>query len=419
MISISRSALLGFGMFVLMGLIFVGSIHIIRPETKILLRTLMYAPIILIVVTSFRKYISWRPNWSTLILVAHASIYFLAAIAGRNLWQGVSGFINGPLLMLLLILSLIIYYRDRGPRNLLLTGLFFSTVLSLTSVAITFGLLNVDYYSYQDNELIGASGEATFSRVTGVYANPNTLGILFSLQVALLCFYLKIADGKLMKVMSTAMLAATVLGVLATASRASILMTLLVIFAYIFTATDLKTKMYFFAIMFGFAALSIVFNDYTFLIQRLSSDALTGRDEVWRKAFSIISQNPYFGLGPGQSNFKGPDGIVVSAHNYYIQLAVESGVIATGIFILFLAYILIISFKKIVISGRVDAPMQFCFAYFVGLFAHQIFEVSGFSSYSIQGIVFIIAAAYVCSKTSTDVRRSVFTPGPYQPSVPR
>lgn len=406
-------------MFVLMGLIFVGSMHIIRPETKSLLRTLMYAPILLIVATSFRKYVSRKPTWSTLILVAHASIYFLAAVAGRNLWQGVSGFVNGPLLMLLLILSLIIYYRDKGPRNLLLNGLFFSMVLSLTSVAIIFGLLNVNYYSYQDNELIGASGEAAFSRVTGVYANPNTLGILFSLQVALLCFYLKISDGKLIRLISTVLLAATVLGVLATASRASILMALLVISAYIVTATSLKTKMYFFAVLAGFGALSILLNDYTFLVQRLSSSALTGRDEVWRKAFFIVSQNVYFGLGPGQSNFRGPDGFVVSAHNYYIQLAVESGVIATGIFIIFLIYILIVSFKKIVIAGRVDASMQFCFSYFVGLYAHQIFEVSGFSSYSIQGIVFIIAAAYVCSKTTNDNRNSEFIRGSYQASAAR
>ena len=417
MMSISRSTLLGFGMFVLMGLIFFSSIQIIRPETKILLRTLMYLPIILIVLTSFRKYTSWKSTWVIWVFIAHTSIYFLAAIAGGSLWQGIAGFINGPLLMLLLILSLIIYYRDGGPNHLLLTSLFFSIVLSLVSAAIIFGLVTVDYYSYLDNELIGASSEAIFSRVTGVYANPNTLGVLFSLQIALLCFFLKTANDKLMRVVSTVLLTVTFIGVLATASRASILMALLVMLAYIFTATNVKTKLYFLAGLSGFAALSILFNDYAFLIQRLSSSALTGRDEVWRKAFTIIVKNPYFGLGPGQSTFKGPDGIIVSAHNYYIQLAVESGIIATGIFIVFLISILVRSFRRIVIAGKVDASMQFCFAYFVGLLAHQVFEVSGFNSYSIQGIVFIIAAAYVCSKTPTAHKSLTSRQRPYLASV--
>ena len=217
-----------------------------------------------------------------------------------------------------------------------------------------------------------------------------------------------------MKVLSTVLLTLTFIGVLATASRASILMAFLVMLAYIFTATNVKTKLYFLAGLSGFATLSILFNDYTFLIQRLSSNALTGRDEVWRKAFSIISKNPYFGLGPGQSTFKGPDGIIVSAHNYYIQLAIESGIIATGIFIVFLISILIRSFRKIVIVGKVDASMQFCFAYFAGLFAHQVFEVSGFNSYSMQGIVFIIAAAYVCSRIPSVHEASTSRQRPYR-----
>jgi O-antigen ligase len=97
---------------------------------------------------------------------------------------------------------------------------------------------------------------------------------------------------------------------------------------------------------------------------------LSGRQTVWPAILGAIAAHPWVGYGAGAqaSDFSGQQ---LSAHNLYLQLALQVGLIGVALFV-FGAWGLWRSFWP----GRRDWPVRLCGSFLAGVLAHEAFEVS-------------------------------------------
>lgn len=387
----SNIRLIRYSCIFIIGTVFFSSVSIISPELRYYMVISLYLPFFFIFWVTFPKFQGVRGNLSLFFLKAFVFSSFLSVILGANLYDGAHYFIRGPLLLMLMILSLIIYFRKESPMKILLVYLFFSTILCLLSFLINYNFISVVYYDagVEGADLIG------YSRFTGVYSNPNSLGLLFSLEVALVLFFLSYKHNWKVKWFFFGVLGLSILGCFLTVSRASITMALLEILVYLSLG---GTKNFFYSMVALVILLMISTQvlDYQFIMERFTGDSLNGREEIWDKAFMVISENPFFGYGLGQFFYEDSLGRRFSAHNYYLQMCADSGYFTLVFFVFFLLSLVLRASYSIFILHSKDIFMRFSLAFCFGLYFHQFFETSGFNMYGIQGLVFSACAAYMC-----------------------
>lgn len=90
------------------------------------------------------------------------------------------------------------------------------------------------------------------------------------------------------------------------------------------------------------------------MLENSSAGILNGRNGLWNIAIEMFKQNPLFGMGYGSysSVSSNANAITTSAHNYYLQVAAELGVV--GLLLYFSAFVfpLVLTLRKIVESMK-------------------------------------------------------------------
>lgn len=96
----------------------------------------------------------------------------------------------------------------------------------------------------------------------------------------------------------------------------------------------------------------------------------SGREEIWSKLIDIILQKPLFGYGPGILT-EDVISTTVSAHNFYLQIALQNGIIGLFLFLMFFIYLWCLFYYN-----RCDKYVRLSASYFIGILFYQLFEVS-------------------------------------------
>lgn len=137
-------------------------------------------------------------------------------------------------------------------------------------------------------------------------------------------------------------------------------------------------------------------------IKYTGADLTTGREKIWLPVFEKVLEKPFLGYGLGINARQLIGAEVNSAHNLYLQTAMQSGFLGLlsiiGIFHMIWSRLLSLKDNK---SARLTA------AFFVGILVHQTFEVALFSNQIYLGIIFwhILAMGYNAKNEVSDFNR--------------
>lgn len=223
---------------------------------------------------------------------------------------------------------------------------------------------------------IGAGRPASFQ---GLMSNSNVLGglLFFSSFYVIASLY----SQKISYIYKNLLILSVFIDLIciwSTNTRSTWLSAFTAIIIWFFWGILKKNRTLFFLVVptfffFSFGLLYFYINSassisysYTDVVSAYSGKRLnTGRQLLWPDLIDTVAQEPFFGHGAGFSHGD------LSAHNLFIELALQTGVVGLIVFLL-----LIWALWNTLWSGREDPIVRLSGAFFLSIFVHQMFEVS-------------------------------------------
>lgn len=206
----------------------------------------------------------------------------------------------------------------------------------------------ISIYSIVSNYLANATFGTT-ARFTGSGFNANALALLLTLGMPL-AWQLAFAPKeekvvRYFRFINLAYVPAAFAGILLTASRGGIIATAPFLFFMFSTFTRLSLVLrIIIAVTLILAALAIqpLIPEYTYSRLATTGDSISSGDfgergHIWREGFELLAQNPLIGVGSNAYQEAVPSKIV--AHNTYLSILVESGLVG---FILFMGLLAVV-----------------------------------------------------------------------------
>jgi O-antigen ligase len=125
----------------------------------------------------------------------------------------------------------------------------------------------------------------------------------------------------------------------------------------------------------------------------------SGREAMWLVLGQAIWERPLFGHGPGVSiaDLSGIFGL--SAHNFYMQTAVQVGLFGLTVFLF-----LVLSIWDVYWYGRMNQGVRVAGAFTTGFLAHQMFEVSLTQNNVVLGVLAWLVIGVGISKSMWEAR---------------
>lgn len=240
----------------------------------------------------------------------------------------------------------------------------------------------------------------------GLVNHYSTSGIYFSIAV-LVMFAIWLTKTKKTKV-DTVWLILMLFSLFMTQKRGPLLFCIIAMIAAYFIYEKIKTKtiLKFLGIVLVIILLLIlviqIFPSTSGFIDRLvqldeQDDITNGRIPLYEYAVSLFKQNPLFGIGWGQYRYSYVREI--SAHNIYLQVLAETGIV--GAVLVFGAFIygLVISIRLLRKSKEYSQSLRFAILF---SFAMQVYfllyGITGNPLYDLQCFVpYFLSIAVVCS----------------------
>ncbi len=194
------------------------------------------------------------------------------------------------------------------------------------------------------------SGES-YSRVEGLFTHPNQLGGFLALTIPLLTALTVSERSSWMRALGYLLIAVSVAGLALTYSRGAWVGTglgLLILLPVLRRGAWLVPGV---ALVGAVASSSAILERLQSIASFNSDSAVTGRFEFWSVALKLVAENPLSGIGLGnwytvygtlpiQNLPRLPYSLEVpaQAHNLFLNLAVEIGLVGAGAFILMLGF---------------------------------------------------------------------------------
>lgn len=223
---------------------------------------------------------------------------------------------------------------------ILIGGLYLSAVgviqLYFPSVAFTIGIDNPMHFVSEGSYKLFANE----SRIIGLHNNPNAVSIYYVISSICFLYYIFSAQNFLKKILSTAGLSLTLFCLIHTASRAAYLSFVISGIILLFIAVEQKSKFYYYSkILLGFpvaiALIVLIFN-----LREFGGESDSGRLLLWGTVFTEALSSPLvFLFGTFQS-------VPLNAHNGYIQIFHNYGIIGLGCFSYILINSLYVALRK-------------------------------------------------------------------------
>lgn len=263
------------------------------------------------------------------------------------------------------------------------------SLLSFLMIPILF------YYAFVDEETI----------------NPNTLGgFAFLLSFFPLLYFNHYAKN--FKAVRKLFIAAILFGLIFFTETRSVMISVVFIFlTFLLWIKIIKSKLKF-TLYFGFvAAFCFAFTviypnlqkylpNYDYfnyqMVKYTGKSIHSGRDVIWSLLIDVIKQKPLLGFGSSAS----PDQYIqssLSAHNLYLQITLQIGLIGLILFSIFLYSI----WKRFWLN-RYDKKVRFSAAFFIGIIIYQLSEVTltqnNFTFALIQWLIIGVGLSYCLNK---------------------
>lgn len=288
-------------------------------------------------------------NWYVLATMLVFFIYSIMPFGEYNLGWAVKLLI---MMLLALILNLFVNYKEilnlKFNLNLLAIGLIISSAYFLT------------YFLSPiiRNKPLSTMNEG-FIRFSALLVNPNALAMICEVSLGLLTIYLLQDKFEWTDIMSYVIF--SVLGLSTFSKTFLILFSTMFIIMAIYCLKRYKLKAFYTFLIIGFVALIIFLlkrNVFIMYLRRFTTSidsdfdsyeyildvATTGRYQLWLTVLDFMFTHPIvlvFGNG-----FGAPLIASLSAHNFYISLIYELGIVGTLLCIAMFATILYVYFKQ-------------------------------------------------------------------------
>lgn len=209
------------------------------------------------------------------------------------------------------------------------------------------GLVSAIYASGEG--IIGVTVKTSI-RTTGLAEGANSAARYFLMALIFAYILLTQQKKKVIQLFLVVGMAVMVYGMLVTVSRTGLLLLMTAISLLLLQNLGTRNRVY--ALILAFSALGIVWvlaDNITFILQSISGSVLAGTDTVgiryglWQAGLRMWINNPVLGVGVGQFtaqlpfygwNLLPPRYLVLGAHNMYIAVLSETGLIG---FIFFVA----------------------------------------------------------------------------------
>lgn len=171
-----------------------------------------------------------------------------------------------------------------------------------------------------------AEGRITY---VGLFNDPNDLGVLFTLAIALAIHLLQEAGTRLGRITIGAALGWLAYGVMLTNSRGTLLACLAVVGYHVYGRYGAR------AVMVGATLALPALFAYTRLSQLdPDEESAEGRLDAWYEGLQMLREHPLFGVGYG--NFT--DHNLLTAHNSLVLAMAELGMVGFPLWLAFIGY---------------------------------------------------------------------------------
>ncbi len=278
----------------------------------------------------------------------------------------------------------------------------FLFVLTLSSLILAFTIF---YEFYQKG--IGLLVSNVLMRYGGIYSNINAAGVLISTAIPVALFFLFIEKNIISKISFSVILFLLSISLLLTNSRSSLVAAFISVIVIIFL---MRKKLLKSILIYGSIAIVVllIFTPIYDLISTLLrfERIVNTRSFIWDIAFNIISNNPIFGVGPGQFpnyiykylpvmigtwdeqaiNFVYSEAGLGHAHNFFLFYFSELGFLGFVFTIVFplIFYKILGRYYKLFKKENLVFELSVCIlaiAVFTGALFRGLFESIGIFSY--------------------------------------
>lgn len=241
--------------------------------------------------------------------------------------MGLSGWWGGIVKILNLVIPpfLLFMIASGAVRSVKQLRVFMWLLIACACVLVLHG-------HWQLRDGIGWTGsEPIQGRITysGIFNDPNDMGLLFVVCIAFVLYLLETTTSKLARLALVAALGWLLYGVYLTNSRGTMLGTLMVIGYKVW-------RRYGYPALIAAGALAVPVLLATTRLAQIDADEASaeGRLDAWYEGIMILLQYPFFGVG--FSNFS--DHHTLTAHNSLVLAMTELGLVGYPIWLAFVGY---------------------------------------------------------------------------------
>lgn len=213
-----------------------------------------------------------------------------------------------------------------------------------------------------------------------IYQNSNTLGIVSLLFSWLSWILYKIYNKKIYMLYSLMY----VFIIYMSGTRSSLMIILLVIFNLMIfrfiSKNRLRWNLFYISVIATILSITYIYpsiGNYSFftelnlyVFKLTGKSLLSGRNFIWQESIYLILQRPLFGYGTG-TLLSDISGINISAHNLYIQVAIQNGIIGLSLLL-----ILFWGIWNLLYHNKRDEIIRLSACFFVGILVQNMFEIT-------------------------------------------
>jgi len=275
-----------------------------------------------------------------------AWLFFLAALSASlitsiNLGTGITELLRLISTMLIFFVSYILIESKRDLANLIKTIIVSALIPSLVAV-----------YQYLTQTGLTVPFEGVYNRVFGTFAHPNLLAFYLLLALALCFVILLTGDKKKISIVFYSGAALLFLITLfMTYTRSAWLGLLILVFMLGITRYRKFLLVAMILLSLSFISVEQINTRLQSFTEKDPSSSIQWRLQLWSDSLDYFKQKPLLGYGVGTSNEviiqnRGPQAGSSDAHNDYLRIALDSGLLGLlGFF--FLIFSLLTSLYKI------------------------------------------------------------------------
>jgi len=303
-----------------------------------------------------------------------------------------SGYLTSSLADWLRYLSLYLIYliaynfviKDKDYTHKLLEFMMYSAI-----IPICMGF--VQFFTRTGNISDG------LNRVYGTFVHPNPFAFYLLIIVAV-CYMVFITSGKTKKIIAAGIAVSSIILILFTYTR-SAWIALFIILIIIFRQIKSKYKYLFLCLLAGVFIIyqsDYIIGFFTARFNNISSskmeeNSLATRLYIWSHMFKVSFNHPL--LGTGLSTFELYSekalGFSAMAHNDYLRILFETGIIGLLSYLYLLYKVIIVSFKK---TKRLKSPINTTIMWLFILFAAMSFGDNIIDMLSSQLYLWVLVA---------------------------